>query len=171
MQTSKPTIEHTAQTHNQQAFNDSVKQSYFAILKHAKQLISSLKDEPLRYTLSRQDKPVNGGYIIHELVSPLLYLRLECHEDNSFSIRYGCEMSPLLNQYHTVTSSFIRLVYKLTMADATPVDIERAVKTDFVITECLELYEYIEERWKSNHNFHMLPYKPKSAKRKLRKVA
>jgi hypothetical protein len=80
-------------------------------------------------------------------------------------------MSPLLNQYHTVTSSFIRLVYKLTMAEATPVDIEHAVKTDFVITECLELYEYIEERWKSNHDFKMLPYKAKPAKRKLRKVA
>lgn len=171
MKTPKTSVEQTAQTTQQQNFNDSVKQSFFAILKHAKQLLSSLKEEPMRYTLSRQDKPASGGYIVHELVSPLLYLRLECHQDGNYSIRYGCEMSPLLNQYHSVTSSFIRLVYKLTMADATPVDIEHAVKTDFVITECLELYEYIEERWKSNHDFKMLPYKAKPAKRKLRRVA
>jgi hypothetical protein len=164
-------ITNTELNKDSQAFNASVKQAFFAILKHAKQLLSSLKEEPMRYTLSRKDKPTSEGYIVHELVSPLLYLRLECHKDGNLSIRYGCEMTKLLGQYHTVTSSFIRLVYKLTMADATPVDIEHAVKTDFVITECLELYEYIDERWKSNHDFKMLPYKVKSAKKRLGKEA
>lgn len=153
-------------------YNKSVKQTYFQILKEAKALLSTIEEEPLRYTLIREDKPpIKIGTIIHEIVSPLLYLRLEVYADNKYGIHYGWELSPTFGHYYHVTNSFIRILYKLTMSDATPVSIEDCIRTDYVMNECSELYEYIEERGCKHHTYQLILYKVKAVKRKLRKVA
>ncbi|WP_295772386.1 hypothetical protein, partial [uncultured Mucilaginibacter sp.] len=70
-----------------------------------------------------------------------------------------------------LTSAFMRILYKATSVEHTAVNIEDCVTTYNVITECTELFEYMEERGKYNHTFELIPYKPKPVKRNLRKVA
>jgi hypothetical protein len=135
-------------------------------------MLAIIEDEPLRYSLIREDKQVIAtGTIVHELVNPLIYLRLECFKGDLLGIRYGFEGQPGYNGYDAMTASFIRMVYKLTMDNNTSINIEDCVKADYVMTECSELYEYIEERGNKHHRFELIKYKPKTIKRKLRRVA
>ncbi|WP_158827663.1 hypothetical protein [Mucilaginibacter lacusdianchii] len=154
------------------AYNKTVRQTYFQILKQAKAMLAAIEEEPLRFTLIREDKqPVTQGSIIHEIVSPLLYLRLECYAENKLGIHYGFELSPTFGQYYHLTNTFVRILYKLSMANATPVNIEDSIRTDYVLNDCSALYEHIEERGCKHHTFMLIPYKAKPVKRKLRKVA
>jgi len=154
------------------AFNAEVRKVYFKLLKEAKVLLAPIKEEPLRYSLIREDKqPITQGTIVHEMVNPLLYLRLECYADNKLGIHYGWELSPVFGDYYNITNPFIRILYKHTMADATSINIEDCIRTDYVMNECSALYEHIEERGCKHHSFALIPYKAKLAKRKLRKVA
>jgi len=147
-------------------YNNSVRQAYSVIYKHAKQLLSTLENEELRFSLEREERgqPIVGT-IIHEFISPLLYLRLECHPTNSFAIHYGFEESKAFNQFAKLTASFVRFIYKTTSKDNTEVNIEDSVRTDYCIYLCSELYEYAEERNK-HHQFKQIKYRPTAAKRK-----
>jgi hypothetical protein len=154
------------------AYKAEVRKVYFKLLKEAKALLAPIEEEPLRFSLIREDKqPVVQGTIIHELVNPLLYLRLECYAENKLGIHYGFELSPTFGQYYAITNTFVRNVYKHTMIDATPINIEDCIRTDYVLNDCSALYEHIEERGCKHHSFALIPYKPKAVKRKLRKVA
>jgi hypothetical protein len=150
----------------QSPYNKSVQQAYIAIYKQAKQLLSTLENEELRYSLEREDKaqPIVGT-IIHEFINPLLYLRLECHPTNTFAIHYGFEESKSFNEFARITSAFVRYIYKVTNREASDVNIEDAVRTDYCIYQCSEMYEYIEERNK-HHHFKQIRYRPSAAKRK-----
>jgi hypothetical protein len=156
-------------TKSSSTFNECVLKAYTQILKQAKALLATIEEEPLRYTLIRQEKPIPGA-IIHELVNPLLYLRLECHQDNEYSIHYGFELSPVFGPYYKLTSSFVRTLYKLTMANESSTNIEESLRTDWIITNCSELYEHVEEH-NRNHRFELIKHKAKPTKRKLSKVA
>lgn len=154
------------------AYNALVRKAYFKVLKETKNLLATFEQEPLRYVLVRQDKqPTINGTIVHELVNPLVYLRLECFADNRLGIHFGWELSPTFGEYYHITSRVIRVLYKYTMADTGPINIEDCIKTDWVINECSELYEYVEERGCKHHSFALIQHKPKAEKRKLRKVA
>ena len=121
--------------------------TYFQIIKEAKQLISSLEDDALKATLERQDKPnILHGYIVHELINPLIYLRLEAYKDDLLGVHYGYEQSELYTKFYPITSSFIRSIYRFTAKENTSIDIENCVRTDWVITNCAELYEYMLDR-------------------------
>jgi hypothetical protein len=128
-------------------YNQVVKDAYFQIVNQTIQLISSLGEEPLRGILERQDKPNKvDGYIVHELINPLIYIRLEAYKDDMLGIHYGYEQNDLFTRYYPITSAFIRSVYKCTTKENTKINIEACVHTDWVITNCAELYEYIAER-------------------------
>ena len=136
------------------------------INKATKALLSAIHDEDMRCVMEREDKAKpETGSIIHELISPLLYLRLECHNDDSYSIHYGFTQGEMHAPYYVVTASFIRMLYKLTMED----DIQDSIKTDWVITECAELFEYMLDRNKY-HTIKVLAYRPKQ-RRYLKSVA
>lgn len=140
--------------------------AYYNILKQAKQLLSTLERDELRYSLEREDKATpKVGTIIHELINPLIYLRLECHPNEVLAIHYGFEQVLAVNQYSKVTSTFVRSIYKLTSKDATTVNIEEAVRTDWCIKTCSEMYEYVEEQNK-HHTFKQIKYKPATVRRK-----
>jgi hypothetical protein len=51
------------------------------------------------------------GTIIHELISPLIYLRLECFNGDQYAIHYGYDQGILASQFYNITSAFIRSVY------------------------------------------------------------
>ncbi|MBD1364441.1 hypothetical protein IDJ77_11535 [Mucilaginibacter sp. ZT4R22] len=152
---------------NQLTYNKSVGLAYFVVLKQAKQMLSTLEPEELRYTLEREDNATSqAGAIIHELVNPLIYLRLECSNEDVLSIHFGIEQVTNQEGLSAITSKLIRLVYKHTAKEATGINIERCVKTDWLINSCSELYEYIEERNK-HHTFKQIKYKVTAARRKL----
>jgi len=147
-------------------YNECVKMAYHQILKQAKAMLATIEREELRYTLERQDKPGTVvGHIIHELVNPLLYLRLEEHSDGVYAIHFGIEQMNELGQLSDITTRFLRILYKVTSLGAFPVDIENCVRTDWFNNSCSESYEYIEERNKY-HTFKLIPYKVTASKRK-----
>ncbi|RZK08829.1 MAG: hypothetical protein EOO43_21315 [Flavobacterium sp.] len=154
----------------QQAYNSIVKDAYYAILKKVKQQLSTIEQHELRYSLEREDKSISIGTIIHEIITPLIYLRLEFHTDNVFAIHFGIEPVNQQGQLSSITTSFIRLLYKLTCKENTAINIEDCVRTDWFINSCSDMYQYLEERGNKHHTFKQLPYKP-AIKRKLRSVA
>ncbi|RYY49283.1 MAG: hypothetical protein EOO06_07590 [Chitinophagaceae bacterium] len=153
------------------AYNKAVKYCHMQVLKQAKQMLSSIEQEELRYTLERQDRPPAIGSIIHEMVNPLLYTRLEYHTNELFAIHWGIEAVNQLGQLSSITTSFVRLLYNLTNKENTSVNIEESVRTDWFINQPSAMFEYIEERGLRHHTFKLLPYKPTATKRKLRPVA
>ena len=147
--------------------NRAVKSAYLQIYKATKALLSTIQDEELRCVMEREDKAKpETGSIIHELINPLVYLRLECLKDNTYTIHYGFAQCDLTTAYHRVTATFIRMLYKLTMED----DLQESIRTDWVITECGELFEYMIERNK-HHRVYVLAYKPTIQRRQLKSVA
>lgn len=85
----------------QLCYNQAVRAAYIEMIRHAKQLIASLEEEPLRGILERQDEPIStGGYIVHELINPLIYARLEAYKDDVFAIHYGYEQTDLYTKYY-----------------------------------------------------------------------
>ncbi len=136
---------------SQNCYNQIVKNAYLQIVKQTKQLISGFEEEALRGILERQDEPNKmHGYIVHELINPLIYARLEVYKDDQFGIHYGYEQSELYTEYYPITSAFIRSVYMFTSKENTPLNIENCIRTDWVVTNCAELYEYMQERYNCN---------------------
>lgn len=146
-------------------FNKNVREAYYLILKKAKQALATIVQEELRFSLERESRSIQQDSVIHELVNPLLYLRLECEQDGLLSIHYGFE--EVINQQHysKITSAFVRSIYYYTGKEQTTINIEAAVKTNWLIKTCSEMYEYIEERNKY-HTFKQIAYKPAAVKRK-----
>jgi hypothetical protein len=146
-------------------YNEVVKQAYFAILKIAKQLLSYIERDELRYSLIREDGTNTPSSIIHEFVSPLLYLRLNCNSESRYVIHYGLELFDTPNEYSKLLASFIRAIYRLTAKENTTINIECCIHTDWLITNCDELYVYIEDRNK-HHTFTLIKYKVTAGQRK-----
>ncbi|OKS85672.1 hypothetical protein [Mucilaginibacter polytrichastri] len=153
-------------------YNECVKAAYFEVLKQTTSLLATLPDDPHRYSLIREDKlPIIEGTIVHEFINPLLYMRLECHKDDKLAINFGCDSQPGFMEYEPLAGTFLRILYKVTMAINTAINIEDCIKTDYIVTECSEFYEFLEEGGLKNHTFHLIKHKPKAIKRKLQKVA
>lgn len=163
----------TTQLNQEQlTFNKSVLQAYFKMLKAAKELLSTIEDEPLRYSLIREDRKEGTRQItLHQFISPLLYLRLDLHSNNEMCIHYGYETLPVVSPYYEFTASFVRTLYKLTMSDGVSPNIEQALRIDWVLTNIGDCYEHLEEMGHRQHRFELIKYKPKQVKRKLQRVA
>ncbi|QXV66097.1 hypothetical protein INP83_03100 [Mucilaginibacter sp. 21P] len=146
-------------------YNEAVKQAYYKTLERAKAMLSTIEQEEIRYTLIRQDKLATSAYILHEFLNPLLYLRLECSSDNTLFIHFGVEQVQGKNRLNEITSKFIRLLYHYTSKAVTGVEVEDAVRTDWLLNSCSDAYEYVEER-NNHHTFKQLPYKVTANKRK-----
>ena len=146
-------------------YNKAVKAAYYKTLRKAKEMLSTVEQDELRYTLVKAGNPTSTGYIVHEFINPLLYLRLEAENDSLFFIHFGVEQVQNNEHLSNITSKFIRALYNFTTKEATMVNIEMAVRTDWLLNSCSDAYEYIEERNKY-HVFKRLPYKVNAAKRK-----
>jgi hypothetical protein len=161
-------------THQQSgsAYNAEVRKAYHRILKQAKALIATVEQHELRCSLVQADrsKPVFMNKV-HEFVNPLIYLCLMCPVD-TYEIYFGFELgSSSESDFTNLTSKFMRILYKQTSAEQTTINIEDCVSTYNVITECNDLFDYMDERGKSNHTFELIPYKAATIKRKLKRVA
>jgi hypothetical protein len=162
----------TTQQQSGSAYNAEVQKAYHKILKQAKALIATVEQHELRCSLvqANRSRPVFMNKV-HEFVNPLIYLYLMCPVD-TYEIYFGFELgSSGENDFTALTSTFMRTLYKQTSAEHTAINIEDCVSTYNVITECTELFDYMEERGKSAHTFELIEYRPKSTKRNLKKVA
>jgi hypothetical protein len=161
------------QINNQSAvspYNEQVRGAYFQILKEARAMLATIEHEELRYSMVRDEKKLTESIrVIHEFISPLIYLRLECHSDNRFMIHYGFEQINSNQLLSNRTALFTRSVYKLTSKEQTEINIEDCVHNDWCITECSALYDYVENQMRY-HEFHLIKYKPASNKRKQMKA-
>jgi len=148
-------------------YNQAVKQAYFKLLKQTKQLLATIERHELRYTLQREDSgPLAPFIIVHEIVSPLLYLTLKAEDGEQLTIHFGFEMFENDNEYSNITARFVRLLYKLTSAEYTTINIESCITTRYVITNCSELYECLEDARHKLHQFTLIKHRP-SCKRIL----
>ncbi|MCR8559274.1 hypothetical protein KXD93_16575 [Mucilaginibacter sp. BJC16-A38] len=128
------------------SFNETVEKVYKQLLKKTKQLIATLDTDTLRSYLER---PMNDGKsetVIHELVHPLCYLRLEHYVSGIYAIHFGIEQFCPTDHYSEFTSTFIRMVFKSTDCETTQLNIERCVMTNWCISNCSDMYEYVLER-------------------------
>jgi len=151
-------------------YNKAVKEAYFQILKEARAMLATIKQDELRYSLVREERKLTDLIsVIHEFVNPLLYLRLECSTNQQFVINYGFE--PIRNDVTLSdrTAHFTRSVYRLTSKEVTQINIEASVSNSWCITECSALYEYVEDQMKY-HQFHLIKYKPAISRRKQMKA-
>ena len=141
-------------------YNDCVKQAYLQVLKQAKQMLATIEQDELRCTLERSVSSTQlKQEVIHEFINPLLFLKLECCADGLLAIHFGIEEIGVPGQQSSITSAFLRLLYKVTMRDAFAVDIERCVKTNwFLRNTCSEVFEYLEER-NNLYTFRKIKYK------------
>ena len=146
--------------------NIAVEYAYCAIEQNAKLLLTTIERDELRCILTRDRTSVTPGSVIHELVSPLLYLRMQHEENGEMTIRFGIE--PVTGEPHleAITSQFLRIVFRETSRSAKVPNIEECVRTDWFVNSCAEVYEYVELR-DEHHILSKLPYKPKEAKRLL----
>jgi hypothetical protein len=56
-------------------YNKAVKVAYYKTLRKAKEMLSTVEQDELRYTLVRSDNPTSTGYIVNEFINPLLSRR------------------------------------------------------------------------------------------------
>lgn len=152
------------------SYNESVQQAYDSILSKAKQLLASLEQEELRYVLERNESGTEPPIILHEFVSPLVYLRLQCSEDSRLSIHFGAEPASPFPEIQAVTATFLRTLFTLSGKAYTGIDIEDCVKTDWFINVCSEMFEYLEERNKC-HTFRKIPFKKYTTRKRVLKIA
>lgn len=155
---------------NQDAYNQAVTHAHTHILKKSLQLLASIERDDLRVYFERKivQHPSNG--ILHEIVSPLIYLRLQCELDGAFAIHFGIEPIPKHQDLSDLTSEFMRVLFRLTDRTTNAIDIEHCIHTDWFINVCSEVYEYIEMDPKY-HRMKIVAYKALSSKRKRLRVA
>jgi hypothetical protein len=140
-------MKHLIQTIPLSCYTQTITCAYGKIINEAKHHIACLEEKPLRQVLERTNKgTTTPGIIIHEFLSPLIYLRLEHPVDGKFIIHYGYEQTECFTKYYPITSAFIRSIYRYTAKENTEINIESCVHTDWVITNCAELFEYIGDR-------------------------
>lgn len=151
-------------------YNKTVKEVHQSVYRKAKQLLATIEQEELRYTLERETRVIKPDTVIHEFVNPLLYLRLECDRQGMLNIHWGFEEVMNDDRLSHITAMFMRALYHHTDKGTTSVNIEDAVKTNWLIKTCSEMYEYLEERNK-HHTFKQIAYKAAPVKRKLHAVA
>jgi len=152
------------------AYNKSVRAAYFQLLKATKQLLATIERHELRCTLQRQDRePIVFGSKVHEIITPLIYLSLECNDGETLTIHWGIEQLIEDSDYSVITSRFVRSLYKLTASENTSINIESCINTDYIITNCSELYEVVEDNNKL-HTFTLIKHNP-IGRRKLQAVA
>jgi hypothetical protein len=89
----------------------------------------------------------------------------EHHTDNIIAIHFGIEQVKELGQLSNVTTSFIRLLYKSPSKEATGLNIEDSIRTDWFINNCSEAYEYIGSR-NEYHLIKQIRHKSSVGKRK-----
>lgn len=151
------------------AYNMTVKTAYFKLLKATTKLLATVEQHELRCTLQRQIKSeISFGSKVHEIISPMIYLCLECNFAARLTIHFGFELFQGDNEYAHITSRFIRMLYKLTSVECTGINIEDCVDTNYVLTSCSELYEVIEDSPFKEHTFKLIKYKVTAAQRKQR---
>jgi hypothetical protein len=148
-------------------YNVEVTKVYQKLLKQTKQLLATVERHELRYTLNWEDHtPISFGSKVHELISPLLYLSLQCRDGELLTIYYGFDQTgDEDSDYSLLKSQFMRLVYKLTATENTVINIESCISVDHIITMCSEIYESIEDNSK-DHTFVLIKHKPTATKRK-----
>jgi len=152
------------------SYNEAVRHAYGTIQRKAEQLLAPLEQEELRYVLERTESCTDPPIILHELVSPLLYLRLQLGEDSKLTIHFGAEPSSPFPEIQSITATFLRTLFTLTGKAYTGIDIEGCVKTDWFINVCSEMYEYLEGRTKY-HVFRKIPLKNHTARKRVLIVA
>jgi hypothetical protein len=160
------------QSTQQNQRNKAVKTAYFKIVKAAKILLSAVERHDLRCILIRKGKSGENtlNTTLHELVNPIIYLSLECHDKENYSIHFGVEQFKQECEYSIMTAKFVRILYRLTSLEQTTLNIEDCVNTEYVITDCSALYEAIEDSKLKNHALEIVPYKQTVNKRKLMKA-
>ena len=147
---------------NNTSYNEAVKQAYFKLLKHTKQQLSTIEKDELRYTLQREDNsPIGFGTKVHELINPLVYLSLECNDGELLNIHWGFEQLIEDTEYAHITQYFARMLYKLTSVEHSAINIEKCVSTDYIIVNCSELYETVEDRMRY-HTFSLIKRKERA---------
>ncbi|MGN6177835.1 MAG: hypothetical protein ACTHNW_01565 [Mucilaginibacter sp.] len=152
-----------------EAFNAEVKAAYFSILKATKTMLATIEQVELRFIYERNEASVFKTSIIHELISPLLYLRLEHYDDGSYAIHFGFEQTQR-KELSLITAAFMRSLYKATSSTNTPVNIECCIKTDWMQTSCSDLFEYISDNNRYYH-FKRLRYRSAMNRKQLKVVA
>jgi hypothetical protein len=152
------------------SYNEAVRHTYDQILTKATQLLASLEQDELRHVLERKQNGSEPPVIVHEFVSPIVYLRLECAEDSKLVIHFGAEPSSPFPDVQAVTAGFLRTLFTLTGKAYTGINIEDCVKTDWLINVCSEMFEYLEGRTKY-HAFRRIPYKKGTPRKRALKVA
>jgi hypothetical protein len=149
------------------AFNNEVHRAYFKLLKQTEKLIATLQQHELRCTLQQQDNtPISVFSKVHELVSPLLYLSLQCCDGERLSIKFGFEQGGDDYRFSHITAKFLRTLYKCTASENTTVDIEDCIHTDYIIVNCSELYECIEDSHHKLHTFKLIKHRSTATQRK-----
>lgn len=142
------------------AYNKCVQAAYYKILKLARNQLATIEYEELRYSLTRSDR-----IIIHEFVTPVVYLRLDCTSYGVYAIHYGFELMQKATELSKLTASFTRAIYRLTSKEITSINIENSVHTDWVIYNPSELYEHVEER-NRHHTFALIKHRVTATQRK-----
>jgi hypothetical protein len=147
-------------------YNLAVKTAYFQLLKETKRLLATIEQHELRYTLQREDNAeICFGLKVHEIISPVIYLSLECKDGEDLTIHFGIEQFEEENEYSDITGKFLRILYKLTSVEQTLVNVENCICTRYVITNCSELYEVVEGN-NHYHIFSLIKHKPATSSKK-----
>lgn len=159
-------------THNHtDKYNNEVRMAYDKILKLVTRHIATVERHDLRCTLQRRDDGEIGfGHKVHELVSPIIYLSLECNDGELLSIHWGFEQFDERCEFSAITAQFIRSIFSFTALEHTSWNIQQCVHTDYVVTNCSELFEVIEDG-NRYHTYKVIPYKAMAKKKSLRAVA
>lgn len=153
-------------------YNAEVSKAYFKILKQTKALLATIPYDELRYTLVHSEGKEPGFNVkVDEFVNPLCYLCLIYGAIDTLEIHFGFEAYNGDRGFGDITTQFLRLLYSITSANQTTVNIEGCINCNEVQTDCSDLYECLEDSRIKRHKFVQIAYKPKPIKRNLRKVA
>ena len=154
------------------AYNQEVKTAYFKLLKHTMLLTAKLENSEHRVTLqhSSSSKVIGYGTKLHELITPIFYLALECEGSKKLCIHFGFEQLGVNEDYSAVTRPFLRILHNLTAKRFTVVNIEDCINVDYIMFRCKELYEAVS---KSNHDYiiKQIPYRKMGREKSLQLTA
>jgi hypothetical protein len=150
------------------SYNSLVKSTYFKLLNRTRQLLSTLDNPDLRGTLCKHQTPkrLHVFTVVHEFVSPICYLALQCDGGQRLSIHFGFEQVGIEEDYSIITGPFMRMLYTLTSKEQTAINIEDCISTDYVFTHCIDLFTSIATA--KSHTFKQLTYRPTVKIKRLR---
>jgi hypothetical protein len=160
------TVKKNPRTASKQQYNEAVKTAYFKLLKETTRLIATIERHDLRFTLQRTDKGEIAPFkVLHEFISPIVYMAIKSMDGEHYKIHWGIEQFDDECDYSHITAHFLRMLYKLTSAEYTPINIENCINTDSIITHCSELYECVEDN-NHYHQFILIKHKVTASQRK-----